>query len=115
MLGLQLGYRYPADGSAEPIPTVPPTEAEVRTYTPSSEPGSRLPHGWVTVHGTTISTLDLVPLDRHVVIAGPTSTVAEPHLRVGRDFDDPHDWWGAAMRLAPDAHVVVRADQHIAH
>jgi 2-polyprenyl-6-methoxyphenol hydroxylase-like FAD-dependent oxidoreductase len=115
MLGLQLGYRYPADGSAQPIPTVPPTEAEVRTYTPSSEPGSRLPHGWVTVHGTTISTLDLVPLDRHVVIAGPTSTVAEPHLRVGRDFDDPHDWWGAAMRLAPDAHVVVRADQHIAH
>ena len=115
MLGLQLGYRYPADGAAEPIPTVPPTEAEVRTYTPSSEPGSRLPHGWVTVHGTTLSTLDLVPLDRHVVIAGPASTLTEPHLRVGRDFDDPHDWWGATMRLKPDAHVVVRPDQHIAH
>ena len=42
-------------------------------------------------------------------------TVAEPHLRVGRDFDDPHDWWGATMRLGSDAHVVVRPDQHIAH
>jgi 2,4-dichlorophenol 6-monooxygenase len=115
MLGLQLGYRYPADGAAEPLATAPPAETEVRTYTPSSEPGSRLPHGWVTVHGTTISTLDLVPLDRHVVIAGPASTLTEPHLRVGRDFDDPHDWWGTTMCLAPDAHVVVRPDQHIAH
>ena len=115
MLGLQLGYRYPADGSAQPIPSVPPTEAEVRPYIPSSEPGSRLPHGWVTVLGTTISTLDLVPLDRPVVIAGPTSAVAEPHLRVGHDFDDPHDWWGTTMRLASHSHVVVRPDQHIAH
>jgi 2,4-dichlorophenol 6-monooxygenase len=115
MLGLQLGYRYPADPSAEPFPTTPPTEAEVRTYTPSSEPGCRLPHGWVTVHGTTISTLDLVPLDTAIVIAGTHSTIDEPHLRVGRDFDDPHDWWGTTMRLAADAHVVVRPDQHIAH
>jgi hypothetical protein len=69
----------------------------------------------VTVHGTAISTLDLVPLDHHVVIAGPASTLTEPHLRVGRDFSDPHDWWGTTMCLTPDAHVVVRPDQHIAH
>jgi 2-polyprenyl-6-methoxyphenol hydroxylase-like FAD-dependent oxidoreductase len=115
MLGLQLGYRYAAPDAPEPFPTTPPTEAEVRTYTPSSKPGCRLPHGWVTRHGTVVSILDLVPIDRHVVIAGPASTLTAPHLRVGRDFDDPHDWWGATMRLGPDAHVVVRPDQHIAH
>ncbi|MFM7685056.1 MAG: FAD-dependent monooxygenase [Actinomycetota bacterium] len=105
MLGLQLGYRY----GAQPPPL---DDTVIRTYTPSSLPGCRLPHGWVRRSGTPISTLDLVPLDRHVTIGGPDRTDAD--VRAGHDFDDPDDWWGTTMAKGPDDIVPVRPDQHIA-
>lgn len=105
MLGLQLGFRYDA-------PDEPLTDDVVRRYTPSAEPGCRLPHGWVTRHGATISTLDLVPIGRSLVIGGRDRTDAD--VTVGRDIDDPHDWWATIMCLGPADAVEVRPDQHIA-
>jgi 2,4-dichlorophenol 6-monooxygenase len=114
MLGLQMGFRYVLNESVAPLE--PLSEAVIRTYTPSSQPGGRLPHGWLQRNGVTISSLDLVPLDSHVVIAGSdaetTSELAV--LRLGTDFTDPNDWWGMELGLSPTATLVVRPDQHIA-
>ncbi len=114
MLGLQMGFRYVLDESVAPLE--PLSEAVIRTYTPSSQPGGRLPHGWLQRNGVTISSLDLVPLDSHVVIAGSDAeTTSElPVLRLGTDFDDPNDWWGTVLALPPTATLIVRPDQHIA-
>lgn len=104
MLGLQLGYRY---GSEQP----PLDEATIRTYTPSARPGGRLPHGWITRNGEVVSTLDLVPLDRHVTIGGAARP--ECDLCVGRDFHDPDDWWGTTLSQGANGALRVRPDQHI--
>ena len=48
------------------------------------------------------------------MIAGPTAEVVGNCLQVGRDFDDPHNWWGAVLGLPDDAYITVRPDQHIA-
>jgi len=104
MLGLQLGYRY---GSDQP----PFDEETIRRYRPSAQPGCRLPHGWVRRDGAVVSSLDLVPLDRHVTIGGTGRPDAD--LCVGRDFDDPDDWWGTTMSLGAHHRLRVRPDQHI--
>ena len=106
MLGLQLGFTY---GD----PTVPDGVDPVRVYVPSSAPGSRLPHGWVLRDGQTCSTLDLVPLDRSVRIAGP-SFDGPADIVIGTDVDDPDDWWGSVLGLPAAGSLVVRPDQHIA-
>jgi 2-polyprenyl-6-methoxyphenol hydroxylase-like FAD-dependent oxidoreductase len=107
MLGLQLGYSY------QPVPTDVAVDP-VRTYTPSSCPGGRLPHAWIRRAGVRCSTLDLIPLDRSVVIAGPDCTRDEYDLRVGVDFDDPDGWWSTVLELPDTGALLVRPDQHIA-
>ncbi len=89
-------------------------DADARAYVPSSRPGGRLPHGWVRVAGATCSTLDLIPLDHTVLIAGPACTVAGADVRMGVDVDDPDGWWSTTLGLPDDAALLVRPDQHVA-
>lgn len=110
LVGLQLGYSYELGGGAAPDGG----GEEALAYVPSSRPGGRLPHGWVRRHGTTCSTLDLVPLDRPVLITGPGCAAAGADLRMGVDVDDPDGWWAAVLDLPDDGALLVRPDQHIA-
>jgi 2,4-dichlorophenol 6-monooxygenase len=112
MFGLQMGYRYVLEGSTTPI--APLSDDVIRNYTPSTEPGCRLPHGWLIRNDQRISSLDLLDLTETTVIAGPTAKVDGNCLQVGHDFDDPNNWWGAVLGLADDAYITVRPDQHIA-
>ncbi len=113
MLGLQLGYSYESSEAADSGRLDEGTDP-VRTYVPSSRPGARLPHGWIRRAGAVCSTLDLIPLDRPVLIAGPRSETSECDLRVGADFDDPDDWWSATLAMPDTGALLVRPDQHIA-
>jgi 2-polyprenyl-6-methoxyphenol hydroxylase-like FAD-dependent oxidoreductase len=112
MFGLQMGFRYELEGSTTPI--APLGDDVIRNYTPSTEPGCRLPHGWLTRNDQRISSLDLIDLTETTVIAGPTAKVDGNCLQVGHDFDDPNNWWGAVLGLADDACITVRPDQHVA-
>ena len=112
MFGLQMGFRYELEGSTTPI--APLSDDVIRNYTPSTEPGCRLPHGWLTRNDQRISSLDLIDLTETTVIAGPTAKVDGNCLQVGHDFDDPNNWWGAVLGLADDAYITVRPDQHVA-
>jgi 2,4-dichlorophenol 6-monooxygenase len=112
MFGLQMGFRYELEGST--TPNAPLSDDVIRNYTPSTEPGCRLPHGWLTRNDQRISSLDLIGLTETTVIAGPTAEVDGNCLQVGRDFDDPDNWWGAVLGHPDDAYITVRPDQHIA-
>jgi 2-polyprenyl-6-methoxyphenol hydroxylase-like FAD-dependent oxidoreductase len=113
MLGLQLGYVYETPAAAI-TSGLDENIDPVRTYVPSSHPGARLPHGWIRRAGVRCSTLDLVPLDRPVLIGGPTCESVECDLRVGTDFDDPDGWWSDILALPAEGALLVRPDQHIA-
>jgi 2-polyprenyl-6-methoxyphenol hydroxylase-like FAD-dependent oxidoreductase len=112
MFGLQMGYRYELEGTTTPL--APLSDDIIRNYTPSSEPGSRLPHGWLIQDGRTISSLDLIDLTQATVIIGPSAHVSYNCLQVGRDFEDPHAWWSNVLGLPDDACLTVRPDQHVA-
>ena len=113
MLGLQLGYCY------EPLGGVISSEADtdidpIRTYVPSCRPGARLPHGWIQRAAGIVSTLDLIPLDRAVLVAGPACGATRADLRVGIDFEDPDGWWSGTLAMPDDGALLVRPDQHVA-
>jgi 2-polyprenyl-6-methoxyphenol hydroxylase-like FAD-dependent oxidoreductase len=112
MFGLQMGYRYELEGTTTPL--APLSDDIIRNYTPSSEPGSRLPHGWLIRDGKTISSLDLIDLTQATVIVGPSAHVSYNCLQVGRDFEDPNAWWSKVLGLSSDACLTVRPDQHVA-
>jgi len=111
MFGLQMGYRYELEGTTTPI--APLSDEVIRNYSPSVEPGGRLPHGWLVRNGKTISSLDLIDLTQATVIAGPSAHVGHNCLQVGRDFEDPHAWWSTVLGLPDDACLTIRPDQHI--
>lgn len=111
MFGLQMGFRYEIEGSTTPIP--PLSDDVIRNYLPSIEPGCRLPHGWLVRNEQTISSLDLIDLTEATVIVGPSATANINYLQVGRDFEDPANWWGTVLGLAGDSYITVRPDQHI--
>ncbi|HVM98427.1 MAG TPA: FAD-dependent monooxygenase [Candidatus Acidoferrales bacterium] len=125
MLGLQLGYSYEAgavasDGTEEKRPANP-----VRELIPSGRPGSRLPHAWVGVDQCRISTLDLVESDGLTLIIGRNGSTwmsAAQRLRlpirtlqIGKEIDDPTDWWTQVVEMKSDGALLVRPDQHIAY
>jgi len=109
LIGLQLGYAYELDG---PGSAIEPDDG--RAYIPSSRPGGRLPHAWVRRDGQSCSTLDLVPLDRAVVLGGPACRDREVDLRIGVDVEDADEWWHEVLGLPDDGWISVRPDQHIA-
>jgi len=97
----------------------------VRTYAPTTRPGGRLPHAWVTRDGRRVSTLDLVGPDRWLLLtaspawvgAGERSIAGRVPLSVvlvGRDIEDEDGRWEAVSGLGDVGAIVVRPDQHVA-
>jgi 2,4-dichlorophenol 6-monooxygenase len=130
MLGLQLGFSYVGDGAAvidDGTPLRMPDDV-VRNYLPTTHPGARLPHAWVQRSGEQRSTLDLVPLDRFVLITasaawaaagralvdGPVPlTVVEVGGVGADDVQDPDGHWLAVSEIGAEGAVLVRPDQHV--
>ncbi|HEY2772833.1 MAG TPA: FAD-dependent monooxygenase [Candidatus Binatia bacterium] len=114
MLGLQLGYRYEngaivADGS-EPLRVANP----VRELAPSSQPGSRLPHGWIVRDGRRVSTLDLASYEHATLLVRTGSRWVD--LARGLDVEvvpfDDEKWW-RKFAAGDDGALLVRPDQHV--
>jgi 2-polyprenyl-6-methoxyphenol hydroxylase-like FAD-dependent oxidoreductase len=124
MLGLQLGFHYErgalvADGTVAPALANP-----VREYVPCGRPGARLPHAWAQRAAARVSTLDLLPVDRFTLIAGPRggawreaaakSEVPLACLAIGREVEDESGAWQTALGIEDDGALLVRPDQHVA-
>jgi 2-polyprenyl-6-methoxyphenol hydroxylase-like FAD-dependent oxidoreductase len=116
-LRLQLGYVYGDPGYD--------SDRAVHDFVPVSKVGARLPHSWVERDGARISTLDLIPLDRFVLLtsdpawAAAAETLSQESIPlvvvlVGRDVIDTDGNWGDISELPPTGAILVRPDQHVA-
>ncbi|MEV7061198.1 FAD-dependent monooxygenase [Streptomyces collinus] len=128
--GVDLNQRYPADGSAAIVPDGTPDPGFARDpelyHQPSSRPGARLPHAWITSGTRTLSTLDTIGRGRFTLLTGIggeawvraaegqeveiTAVVIGP----GQQYEDPYGDW-ARLREIPDAGaLLVRPDGFVA-
>lgn len=108
------------------------TTSDFRIHMPSTRPGSPLPHAWIEDwHMNRISTLDLVPVDGFLVIAGEEGNAwceaAEGVARecgvridaftIGHaagDFHDPQMRWSSLRDISTTGALLVRPDRCIA-
>jgi 2,4-dichlorophenol 6-monooxygenase len=128
--GLDLGFRYEtgalvADGSEAP-------PDDVRVYTPSARPGSRLPHVWLQRRGQRVSTHDAATPGRFTLMTGRGGTT---WLRAARnaartfeldvaivttkqpqpgEYFDPQGAWHELSGIGEHGALLVRPDGHVA-
>jgi 2-polyprenyl-6-methoxyphenol hydroxylase-like FAD-dependent oxidoreductase len=125
MFNLLIGYRYRsaavvADDAADAEPSGLQLVDELR-----GQPGTRVPHAWVSRAGKRISTLDLLgggftvltgdagaPWCCGAVSAAATLGVPVAAHRIGANGDvvDVDGQWAASTRLPPDGAMLIRPD-----
>ncbi|MFJ9606568.1 FAD-dependent monooxygenase [Kitasatospora sp. NPDC101176] len=129
-LDMEVGFAYEA-GAVLPDGTEPPVRVPMRNeHTPTSRPGHRLPHAWITKDGKRLSTLDLTGRTGFTLITGPEgSPWAEAAARIaerldvqlvtavvgaGAEFADVDGGWEAVRQITDAGALLVRPDQHVA-
>ncbi|GAA1678851.1 FAD-dependent monooxygenase [Kribbella yunnanensis] len=130
--GVELGQRYQSaavvtDGTPEP----PYDRDPELYYHPTTWPGARIPHCWLTRGSDTVSTLDVVGKGRFTLLTGiggeawvkAALSVAE-HLGVpiepfvigpGRELEDLYGDWSRVREIPDNGCLLVRPDAHIAY
>lgn len=119
---LQLGYRYASQAIIGAPELQSGAQVNISRYEPSWQPGAHVPHRWVSHGGATKSLLDLLPVDRFLLIAGPQAghwvDVAQTQhlgaIRHGTDFTDSSLPWSDLTGLDNMSAVLVRPDGHVA-
>lgn len=126
---LEIGFSYPSgalvpDGS--PLPAADPMGS---VYHPTTRPGHRLPHAWLEIHGSRISTHDLAGNDgRFVLITGTRGEAWAEAARtaadkfgidiavavIGGDYTDADGQWSKFREIGDGGAIFVRPDNHIA-
>jgi 2,4-dichlorophenol 6-monooxygenase len=125
---LELGFHYARgavipDGSA-----MPPRDPMGSIYHPTTRPGHRLPHAWLTRDGARLSTHDLTGASSRFVLitgtdaswAGPARTAADSVgvkiavVAVGSDYLDADGCWARVREVPEEGAVLVRPDNHVA-
>jgi len=124
-LGLQLGFSYPPDAGPVLDDGSAGVASSVRRYVPSTRPGGRLPHAWVTRDGRRTSTLDLVAPGRWLLVTSSAAWAAAGApaadgplpldvVLVGHDVLDEAGRWDGVSGTGESGAVLVRPDQHVA-
>lgn len=130
--GVELGQRYSssaviADGTPEPA-----YERDHELYYhPTTWPGARIPHCWLTRGTDTVSTLDVVGKGRFTLLTGiggdawvkaaqsvseQLGVPIEPYvIGPGRELDDLYGDWARVREIPDDGCLLVRPDAHIAY
>ncbi|MFH9586388.1 FAD-dependent oxidoreductase [Streptomyces luteogriseus] len=128
--GVDLNQRYDAATSAAIVPDGTPDPGFARDpelyHQPSSRPGARLPHAWLTSGTRTLSTLDTVGRGRFTLLTGiggeawvraaeeQEVEIATVVIGPGQQYEDPYGDW-ARLREIPDAGaLLVRPDGFVA-
>jgi 2,4-dichlorophenol 6-monooxygenase len=130
--GVELGQRYSSSAVIEDGTPEPPYEQDPELYYhPTTWPGARIPHCWLTRGSETVSTLDVVGKGRFTLLTGiggeawvkAAQSVSE-HLGVliepivigpGRELDDLYGDWARAREIPDAGCLLVRPDAHIAY
>ncbi|MGW7495915.1 FAD-dependent oxidoreductase [Streptomyces luteogriseus] len=128
--GVDLNQRYDAGSSAAIVPDGTSDPGFARDpelyHQPSSRPGARLPHVWITSGTRTLSTLDTVGRGRFTLLTGiggeawvraaeeQEVEIATVVIGPGQQYEDPYGDW-ARLREIPDAGaLLVRPDGFVA-
>jgi 2,4-dichlorophenol 6-monooxygenase len=125
--GVDLNQRYTSeavvpDGTPDPGFTRDP---ELH-HQPSSCPGAKLPHAWITSGTRTLSTLDTVGKGRFTLLTGiggerwlraaeaQPLDIATVVIGPGREFEDPYGDWAGLSEISDAGALLVRPDGYVA-
>ncbi|MFD8817700.1 FAD-dependent oxidoreductase [Streptomyces sp. NPDC059627] len=128
--GVDLNQRYSAESSAAVVPDGTPDPGFARDpelyHQPSSRPGAKLPHAWITSGTRTLSTLDTVGKGRFTLLTGIGGDgwiraaaaqdlgIATVVIGPGQEYEDPYGDWARLSEVADSGALLVRPDGYIA-
>jgi 2,4-dichlorophenol 6-monooxygenase len=130
--GVELGQRYRSSAVVDDGTPEPPYERDHELYYhPTTWPGARIPHCWLTRGSDTVSTLDVVGKGRFTLLTGiggdawvkaaqsvseQLGVPIEPFvIGPGRELDDLYGDWARAREIPDEGCLLVRPDAHIAY
>ncbi|MEV0791453.1 FAD-dependent monooxygenase [Kribbella sp. NPDC050459] len=130
--GVELGQRYRSSAVVDDGTPEPPYERDHELYYhPTTWPGARIPHCWLTRGSDTVSTLDVVGKGRFTLLTGiggdawvkAAQSVSEQLgvpieplvIGPGRELDDLYGDWARAREIPDEGCLLVRPDAHIAY
>ncbi|HST63918.1 MAG TPA: FAD-dependent monooxygenase [Mycobacteriales bacterium] len=129
--GVEHNHRY-ASGAVVPDGTPEPEFTRDRELfaQPTTWPGAKLPHTWVTAGGVRTSTLDLVGHGRFSLVTGIGGEdwldaaaqlsdklgieITPVSIGPGQPFEDPYGTWAELREISDGGALLVRPDLHIA-
>jgi 2,4-dichlorophenol 6-monooxygenase len=128
---MEMGFAYTSGALVEDGTEPPERDPLGLEYRPSTRPGGRVPHAWLTVDGSRRSVHQLIPLGGFLLLTGPDGdpwcsaarkAAAEcglnlSALRVGDHGDaaDPDGTWRELRGIDDDGAVLVRPDGHVGY
>ncbi|HEY9335545.1 MAG TPA: FAD-dependent monooxygenase [Kribbella sp.] len=130
--GVELGQRYRSSAVVDDGTPEPPYERDHELYYhPTTWPGARIPHCWLTRGSDTVSTLDVVGKGRFTLLTGiggdawvkAAQSVSEQLgvpiealvIGPGRELDDLYGDWARVREIPDEGCLLVRPDAHIAY
>lgn len=125
--GVDLNQRYE---SAAIVPDATPDPGFARDpelhHQPSTRPGARLPHAWLTSGTRTLSTLDTVGRGRFTLLTGiggdawvraakaQILDIATVVVGPGQEYEDPYGDWAGLSEVSDAGVLLVRPDGFVA-
>ncbi|MEU9449111.1 FAD-dependent monooxygenase [Streptomyces sp. NPDC048277] len=125
--GVDLNQRY---DSAAIVPDGTPDPGFARDpelyHQPSSRPGARLPHAWITSGTRTVSTLDTVGQGRFTLLTGiggeawlhaaraQDLDIVTVVIGPGQEYEDPYGDWARLSEVSDSGALLVRPDGYVA-
>ena len=130
--GMEHNHRYDSGAVVPDGTPMPPFTRDRDLYAqPTTWPGAKLPHAWVTRNGAQVSTLDLGGKGAFTLFTGIGGQVwAEAaaavsaqlgiELRVvsigpGQPYEDPFATWADLREIADDGAILTRPDLYVAY
>ncbi|MFD5542862.1 FAD-dependent oxidoreductase [Streptomyces sp. NPDC127079] len=125
--GVDLNQRY-VSGAVVPDGTPDPGFARDPElyHQPSSRPGAKLPHAWLTSGTRTVSTLDTVGKGRFTLLTGIGGDgwlraaealdldIATVVIGPGQNYEDPYGDWARLSEVSDAGALLVRPDGYVA-
>ncbi|MFG2941260.1 FAD-dependent oxidoreductase [Streptomyces sp. NPDC048282] len=128
--GVDLNQRYSGGSSTAVVPDGTPDPGFARDpelyHQPSSRPGAKLPHAWITSGTRTVSTLDTVGKGRFTLLTGiggevwlraaraQSLDIATVVIGPGQEYEDPYGDWARLSEVSDAGALLVRPDGYVA-
>jgi 2,4-dichlorophenol 6-monooxygenase len=129
--GVEHNHRYTSSAVVADGTPMPGFRRDPELYAqPTTWPGAKIPHTWVTRDGHRVSTLDLVGRGRFSVVTGIGGrawldaaqalgaefglTITPVSIGPGEEFEDPYGTWAELREIGDGGVLLVRPDMYVA-